>query len=421
MAKKKPNALIVGTGEYTTGYVYGSASASDKKVGVVGLVLFDLKRRGFVNNISFAGTNGTKFPAIRQHFKEKIEKVYKNMDTSFTGFPADNVERDPDAYVAALNSLQKGDLVFVFTPDDTHYVITKAAVERGLHVLVTKPVVKELSQHLELSKLSIEKNVLVSIEVHKRWDPMYSDIYHRIRNQFGDFSYFSSYMSQPKFQLMTFKQWAGKSSDISYYLNSHHVDFHCWSQQGLAVPVRLVAMGSTGIAKNEPFSADTEDTITLMVQWKNLKSGNLGTAVYTASWVAPKADVHSQQGFHYMGFSGEARVDQGHRGYYLDTDENGHQAINPLYMKYTPDTMGYYSGQGGYGYRSLEEFVTAATELNAEEKPDPRKYDHALATIWVTATSTAILQAGRQSLDNGGRAVLFEFDSTNTPVKLVLA
>ena len=68
--KRVPNALIIGTGEYTTGYVYGAASTSDKKVGVVGLVLFDLRRRGLIGKISFAGTNGTKFPAIRQHFKE---------------------------------------------------------------------------------------------------------------------------------------------------------------------------------------------------------------------------------------------------------------------------------------------------------------------------------------------------------------
>jgi len=412
--------LIIGTGEYTTGYVYGAASTSDKKVGVVGLVLFDLRRRGLIGQISMAGTNGTKFPAIRAHLKEKIEKVYKDMDTSFISYPADNVEKEPGAYIKALDSLQKGDLVFVFTPDDTHFEMTKAAVQRGLHVLVTKPIVKDLSEHIELSKLATEKNVLVAIEVHKRWDPMYFDIYHRIRTQFGDFSYYSSYMSQPKSQLMTFRQWAGKSSDISYYLNSHHVDFHCWSQQGISIPTRLVAMGSTGVAKNEPYKADTEDTITLLVQWKNIKSGNLGTAVYTASWIAPKADVHSQQGFHYMGFTGEARVDQGHRGYYLDTDDNGHQSINPLYMKYTPDTSGHFAGQGGYGYKSLEEFTRCASECNASPSSDHRKYDHSLATVWATVTSTAILRAGRISLDNGGRAVIFEHDSEGIPVKLVL-
>jgi hypothetical protein len=32
-----PAVLMVGTGEYTTGFVSGAASTSDKKVGVVGL------------------------------------------------------------------------------------------------------------------------------------------------------------------------------------------------------------------------------------------------------------------------------------------------------------------------------------------------------------------------------------------------
>ena len=49
---------------------------------------------------------------------------------------------------------------------------------------------------------------------------------------YGGFSYMYAYMSQPKHQLETFKAWAGKSSDISYYLNSHHVDFHEWANHG---------------------------------------------------------------------------------------------------------------------------------------------------------------------------------------------
>jgi hypothetical protein len=39
-----------------------------------------------------------------------------------------------------------------------------------------------------------------------------------------------SYMSQPKFQLETFKSWAGIDSDISYYLNSHHIDVRSWGR-----------------------------------------------------------------------------------------------------------------------------------------------------------------------------------------------
>ena len=54
----------VGTGEYTTGFVGGGASGSDKKVGVVGLTMFDLRRRGKVGKLSMVGVSGKKFPAI---------------------------------------------------------------------------------------------------------------------------------------------------------------------------------------------------------------------------------------------------------------------------------------------------------------------------------------------------------------------
>ena len=78
---------------------------------------------------------------------------------------------------------------------------------------------KTLQEHHALAAAALEHNVLVAMEVHKRWDPIYSDARDRIR-QLGDCSFFNSYMSQPKSQLVTFRAWAGTSSDISYYLNS---------------------------------------------------------------------------------------------------------------------------------------------------------------------------------------------------------
>lgn len=64
-AAKPLNVLMVGTGEYTTGFVGTGASGSDKKVGVVGLTMFDLRRRGKVGKLSMVGTSGSKYPAIR--------------------------------------------------------------------------------------------------------------------------------------------------------------------------------------------------------------------------------------------------------------------------------------------------------------------------------------------------------------------
>jgi len=335
------------------------------------------------------------------------------MDVSFDSYPADD-KKDPKAYLTALDSLKPGDLVYIFTPDDLHFEMMKQAIQRGLHVMVTKPSVKTLEEHLELVSLIEQKKVLVAVEVHKRWDPMYSDAQQKIKG-FGDFSYFNSYMSQPKSQLETFRSWAGKSSDISYYLNSHHVDLHCWMMQGLARPLSVTAHGSTGIAKSEPININTEDTITLLVKWENLKSKNEGIAVYTASWVAPKSDVHSQQRFHYMGHTGEVQIDQAHRGYQCATDSAPFSSVNPIYMKYTPDPRGYFAGQFGYGYRSIEEFTAGAISLRNGTATDAHNFDESLATMFSTVSSTAILQAGRKSLDTKGETVFFEFDEKQSP------
>jgi len=53
----KVNVLMVGTGEYTTGYVGGKAADSDKGAGVVALTMFDLRRRNKVDRVGMCGVN----------------------------------------------------------------------------------------------------------------------------------------------------------------------------------------------------------------------------------------------------------------------------------------------------------------------------------------------------------------------------
>lgn len=327
------NVCMVGTGEYTTGFVGGGASGSDKKVGVVGLTLFDLRRRGKVGNLSMAGTTGSKFPQIRQHLQKNITEAYNGLDTSFESYPG-NEERDPEAYKKAIDALCAGDAITIFTPDPTHYPIALYAIERGIHVMITKPAVKLLKEHLHLLAESRKHNVFVYIEHHKRFDPAYADARNRSKNgSLGEFNYFYSYMSQPKSQLETFKAWAGKESDISYYLNSHHIDI-CESMVPDYKPTKVTGSASKGIATDLGCVSETEDTITLLVDWeKKDGSGRRATGVYTASWTAPqKAGVHSNQYFHFMGSKGEVRVNQAKRGYDVADDSEGLKWFNPLYV-----------------------------------------------------------------------------------------
>ena len=233
-----------------------------------------------------------------EHLQKNIASIYNNLDVSFDSFPSDTTTRDPEAYKVAIDALSPGDAISIFTPDTIHYAIALYAIRRGIHVLITKPAVKLLSDHQDLLTASRKRNVFVYIEHHKRCDPAYADARHRAKS-LGDFNYFYSYMSQPKSQLETFKAWAGKGSDISYYLNSHHVDI-CDSMVPGYKPLRVTASGSRGTAEGLGCVAGTEDTITLLVVWqKRDDPTKVATGVYTASWTAPqKAGVHSNQYFH---------------------------------------------------------------------------------------------------------------------------
>lgn len=186
---------------------------------------------------------------------------------------------------------------------------------------------------------------------------------------------------------------------------------------GIARPVRVTGTASTGVAYAKDM--DTEDSITLTVQWENLSTDtgkpNLGCAVYTSSWVAPKSDVHSQQRFFYMGSKGEINVDQAHRGCTVSTDSGGFGSVNPLFMKYTPSsTNGQFSGQGSYGVLSFEHFVTACRRINAGECQPSSNDDGSLATVHTTLQGTAILEAGRMSLDSDGRPMDITYETKDS-------
>ncbi|CDZ96485.1 d-galacturonic acid reductase [Phaffia rhodozyma] len=402
--------LMVGTGEYTTGFVGGGQSTSDKKIGVVALTMFDLRRRGKVSELSMVGTTGSKFPDIRKHFQKNIGDVYRGLDLTFKGYP-DEQTRDPEAYIEALNALPKASAVIIFTPDSTHFPIAKLAMELGHHVMVTKPATQKLEHHQELVELAAKNGVVCMVEHHKRFDPAYSDARSRAA-ALGNFNYFSSYMSQPKSQLETFKSWAGIDSDISYYLNSHHIDVHAWMVEGIFKPVRVTASGSKGIATGLGCDARTEDTITLLVEWEKIgDESTRGVGVYTASWAAPmKAGVHSEQNFHYMASKGEVKVDQAHRGYSVVDESVGKIDYNPFYMKYSKDENGYFDGSKGYGYVSLEKFIDAAREVNAGNAKAADYDGKGLPTIKNTLLTTVILNAGRVSLDERRTILLKETD-----------
>ena len=66
----------------------------------------------------------------------------------------------------------------------------------------------------------------------------------------------------------------------------------------------------------------------------------------------------------------------------------------------------------GYGYRSIEQFVEAAKTVKSGEKK-ASDYNYVLASLHTTFGTTAILEAGRRSLDAGGKSITIKYDDNN--------
>lgn len=75
----------------------------------------------------------------------------------------------------------------------------------------------------------------------------------------------------------------------------YYLSFKLTVVSDIAIPIKVTALASTGVATRLGCAPETEDTITLLVQvlfpfkkdaftdvkWKNLQNSNLGTAIYT--------------------------------------------------------------------------------------------------------------------------------------------
>jgi D-galacturonate reductase len=78
-------------------------------------------------------------------------------------------------------------------------------------------------------------------------------------------------------------------------------------------------------------------------------------------------------------------------------------------MRYVPDAAGRFAGQTGYGYRSIEAFVEGCSAVRSGAA-GAAEVSAGLASVAATLHVTAILEAGRRSLDAGGAAVRIVYE-----------
>ena len=255
------------------------------------------------------------------------------------------------------------DLFFVATPDSLHYEPTLHALQRGAHVMVEKPLTLRLAEADEILRLSREKNRVVGVDMHKRYDPCHRFIFQDLVGKIGKPLYGRAVLEEPlDVSTRTFR-WAASSNPFSY-VGVHWVDLfgHYLSLE----PASLHAVGQRELLEHwdrEGGGAPipTFDAMQVAVDYQS------GLRVYYVnSWINPKEfEGNVNQEMELVGTRGKIEFDQQYRGLRATLSGVGSKTFNPHFTLDVP-RVGDPSASAaydGYGKDSIVAIAERAMEV----------------------------------------------------------
>jgi predicted dehydrogenase len=241
------------------------------------------------------------------------------------------------------------DVMAVATPDHLHTEVILAALHRGAHVITEKPMCLCIQEADAIVEFARERNLLVAVDMHKRYDPDHLRIREEISGRIGEPLYGLAYLEEPlEVSTSTFK-WAAQSDPFSY-VGSHWVDliWHYYKSK----PVSLTAVGQKKrlIAQG----IDAYDAVQARVDYANGMSIH-----FHNNWITP-ADFEGpvNQGHEIVGVRGKVESDQQYRGLRFWLEGGGSRTVNTHFTRPVARPDGS-KGFIGYGVDSLAAGLTA--------------------------------------------------------------
>ncbi len=241
------------------------------------------------------------------------------------------------------------DAISVATPDTAHADITIKAAERGVHVLVEKPLATTIEECQRMISAAASANVYLMVDWHNRWNPPCYRAWRAIRDgELGDISYIYYRISDTIYVPTKMLPWAGESS-VMLFLGSHALDTTCWlmGQKPVTVLCKRKKVVLTGLG------IPTADMYITIVDFDNG-----ATAVVENSWVLPQSSpALIDHKCEIIGSKGVINLDPTHSRaftkYTADTPAGFPQASFPD-MFITPEIHG---RQMGFAVESMYHFV----------------------------------------------------------------
>jgi len=232
------------------------------------------------------------------------------------------------------------DLMSIATPDNLHAPPMLAALERGVHVIVEKPMCLNMGEADRALALARERNLVLGVDMHKRYDPDHLKIFKELLEDMGDPLYGRAVLEEPlEVSTRTFK-WATESDPFTY-VGVHWTDLFAYYLH--VKPLALFAIGQKKKLVEE-YNIDAYDAVQVSVIFNN------GMHVcFFNNWITPpdfEANVNQESEI--VCTRGKAESDTQYRGLRYYIEGQGMKTANTHFTRDVsrPDGSRAYIGYG---------------------------------------------------------------------------
>lgn len=238
------------------------------------------------------------------------------------------------------------DAVSIATPDAFHVQPAIECLNRGLHILVEKPLATSYEDGVKMVELAKEKGLLLGVDFHKRWDPVAINVREHLRKSEG--FPIRGYMSMDDVIAVPTEwfNWAHRSTPTDF-LGSHCVDMMRYY-----MGCEVTQVFATGMKKLLPSKGvDTYDSVQALITFENGCTWTLEN-----SWVLPNGFAKANDGKTFILTSDDFIR--------IDSQDRGLQIFNEQKMK-TPNVFFFNDFNGkqfGFGVEPINDFVDSVLD-----------------------------------------------------------
>jgi len=363
--------------------------------------LYHLQRQSRIGDITVCAST---FETVKKLAEaELLQRAFPGQ--TFRMLPESAGERQPELYRDAIAQMARRQIVVAAVPDPLHYDVILAALRHNQHVLAVKPLVLQHRQAIEIEQEARRRGLLVAAEYHKRFDDRSLMARRAYREgRFGEFRLGTACLLEKwYYRHSNFQNWmTTENSDAFTYIGCHYVDLVHFITGLLPVSVSVY-----GILDRFPNGREGYLWTDARVIWNNGACLNVQNALGFPD-AAPGSNTQGLTMYCQSAGAGAwlAHSDQ-YRGLrYCYTAPAAFAEPSPDYFQYV-DLGGPGLTPVGYGFRSIEAIVAAAIRVNTEGAGVLEEIDRAgiLATPGNSAFNERVIEAGRESIQNGGREV----------------